>query len=71
MSKSKKCICEEDLEFLAMVDFLCTGYDYALEELNQSQAMIYQLIKLLEKHNIEVPQNIRKQLQKDESLPLD
>ena len=71
MSKAKKCISEEDLEFLAMVDFLRADYDYALEEINQLKAGISQLLELLEKHNIVVPQNILQQLQKDELLPLD
>jgi len=71
MSKAKKCISEEDWDFLAMVDFLRADYDYALEEINQLKAGISQLLELLEKHNIVVPQNILQQLQKDELLPLD
>ena len=71
MGKSKKCVGEYDPEFLAMVDFLRADYDSALEEIDQLKSDIYQLIELLVKHDIAVPQDILQELQKDELLPFD
>lgn len=79
MSKRKSTSYEMDDEFFAQLDFLRNDYDHALETIDQQNADIRQLLALLIKEDIPVPEDlidryIRKTSEAesiDEELPFD
>lgn len=79
MGKRKSTPCEVDTEFLAQLDFLRSDYDNAVETIDQQNADIRQLLALLIKENIPIPEElidryIRKMPKSespDEDLPFD
>ncbi|MGN0269550.1 MAG: hypothetical protein ACI4CX_02525 [Candidatus Weimeria sp.] len=79
MSKRKSVPNEIDDEFLAQVDFLRDDYDKALETIEQQKDDIRQLIAILVKEDIPIPEDladryIRKTSDSDpigEELPFD
>ena len=58
MSKRKSTPYEIDDEFFAQLDFLRNEYDHALETINQQNADIRQLLALLIKDDIPIPEII-------------
>lgn len=79
MSKRKSTPYEIDDEFFAQLDFLRNEYDHALETIDQQNADIRQLLALLIKDDIPIPEiiidrYIRKTSKTesiDEELPFD
>ena len=79
MGKRKSTPCEVETEFLAQLDFLRSDYDNAVETIDQQNADIRQLLALLIKENIPIPEElidryIRKMPKSeylDEDLPFD
>lgn len=79
MGKRKSTPYEVDTEFLAQLDFLRSDYDNAMETIDQQNADIRQLLALLIKENIPIPEElidryIRKKAKSestDEDLPFD
>ncbi len=79
MSKRKSTSYEMDDEFFAQLDFLRNDYDHALETIDQQNTDIRQLLALLIKEDIPVPEDlidryIRKTSEAesiDEELPFD
>lgn len=58
MSKRKSTPYEIDDEFFAQLDFLRNEYDHALETIDQQNADIRQLLALLIKDDIPIPEII-------------
>ncbi len=79
MGRRKTVPYEADDEFLAQIEFLRNDYDQALETIEQQNADIRQLLALLTKENIPIPEDlidryIRKMPKSestDEDLPFD
>ena len=79
MSKRKSTPYEIDDEFFAQLDFLWNEYDHALETIDQQNADIRQLLALLIKDDIPIPEIIIDQYicktsnigHIDEELPFD
>lgn len=79
MSKRKSTPYEIDDEFFAQLDFLRNEYDHALETIDQQNADIRQLLALLIKDDIPIPEIIIDQYicktpnigHIDEELPFD
>ena len=79
MGKRKSIPSEVDTEFLAQLDFLRSNYDNAMETIDQQNTDIRQLLALLIKENIPIPEElidryIRKMPKSesaDEDLPFD
>lgn len=58
MSKRKSAPYEVDTEFLARLDFLRSDYDNALETIDQQRADIRQLLALMIREDIPIPENL-------------
>ena len=79
MSKRKSTPYEVDDEFFAQIDFLRNDYNQALETIDQQKADIRQLLVLLIKEDIPIPEDlIERYIRKtadskfiDEELPFD
>lgn len=79
MSKRKSTPYEADDEFFAQIDFLRNDYNQALETIDQQKADIRQLLVLLIKEDIPIPEDlIERYIRKtsdskfiDEELPFD
>ncbi len=79
MSKRKSTPYEVDDEFFAQIDFLRNDYNQALETIDQQKADIRQLLALLIKEDIPIPEDlIERYISKtsdlksiDEELPFD
>ena len=79
MSKRKSTPYKVDNEFFAQLDFLRNDYDHALETIDEQNADIRQLLALLIKEGIPIPEKfidryIRKTSEAesvDEELPFD
>lgn len=58
MSKRKSTPYEVDDEFFAQIDFLRNDYNQALETIDQQKADIRQLLVLLIKEDIPIPEDL-------------